>query len=1024
MSLVDIVRYMNGEIATSDITNGTYIQDWAAAARLGAGGALPTLPKQEISRRLAGIANLDRPSFDALTSAPPGPELAAALAIGKATALDVECRNDIASPAATQLASTLASARGSDVEAQLVNPAILQLAGMPPSASVSGPVGDQISPLAFNNPLVGPRVHQLRENALAARGACIVDAAPEPSSLTGLADILAKKFPAAANETPAAQQSRYEDMFHYVQRRYHYAVIAHEMGHSVGLRHNFVSSSAPLFYRPQYWQLRTKNGAVKTACTDAVDDGSTCVGPRYWDPVTTEEQSNLIWMWMQSTVMDYPGDVSQDMLGLGVTDFAAARFFYGDSVSVYTNPSYQAATTIGTGISLATDTFGGLLGIKYGVRSTSSTGTDDFHYSALQASYGVISGCYSAEPQPPADWNAAVDGVWDPVLDGHVVSVDGQPSKCRQQPVDYLGYSALRQPTTSELNSGYYAGGPSVDPATKRLRVPYAFASDNWADIGNVSVFRHDNGADPYEQVEFLITTQENRHIFDNYRRNRSTFSLLSASQRSFDRYNSKLQGISSGVGFLASIYHDLGTNQGYAFSTLWPYVASSQMHDNAIAATVAFDHFARELARPEPGRHYKRSGAFNDPVLHSASDPDDFGPSATLLGQTQVVIPNGTTGYLRDVGFGGHPIENALSSTNGDYNVEYIENAGSYYDKINTAILLAESEDRFISQSRRDFYDARFRSVGMADIAPEGFRRLIANALTGDRSLLAPHLVADTTGLPLLGAATDPLDPMAGNYPKVPLGWTSFWPTTGPEVCFPTDGRNACTNFAGDGGFAPSAPASTVAVDPQIGWEVQKFLIAWTVAFIRANQKTSWTDMMRIWRLGQDTAPDLTARIEWQDPASGETYYAHAIGTECLFGDATNACAGGKIVQKGIAARILEYANQLTANGYKLDVANYPATAGRPAGFNAYGRAMVAHQPDGSPIVKADPAIRNITSTGGLATITDCDQNVTPTCTPLTVDENHSAVELQAYKSVPDFLWETESVYGWINASGERGVF
>jgi hypothetical protein len=447
-------------------------------------------------------------------------------------------------------------------------------------------------------------------------------------------------------------------------------------------------------------------------------------------------------------------------------------------------------------------------------------------------------------------------------------------------------------------------------------------------------------------------------------------------------------------------------------------------MHDNAIAATVAFDHFTRELGRPEPGRHYKRAGTFADPVLHSATDADDFGPVNSMLGQTQIVIPNGTTGYLRDVGFGGHPLENALSTTNGDYNVEYVENAGSYYDKINTAILLAESEDRFVSQSRRDFYDARFRSVGMADIAPEGFRRVIANALTGDRSLLAPHLVADSTGSPLLAAAGDPVDPMAGLYPKVPIGWTSFWPTTGPEICFPTDGRNACTNFAGDGGFAPAAPANTVAVDPQIGWEVQKFLIAWTVAFIRANDKTNWTDMMRIWRLGQDAAPDLTPRIEWQDPTSGETYYARTIGTECLYGDASNGCAGGKIVQKGIAARVLEYANQLTAGGYALDVTTYPAAGGRAAGFNTYGRAMILRQPDGTPVVKADPAIRAITSTGGLAATTDCNQNVTPTCTPLTVDQNHYAVELQAYKSVPDFLWGTEAVYGWINAAGERGVF
>jgi len=35
----------------------------------------------------------------------------------------------------------------------------------------------------------------------------------------------------------------------------------------------------------------------------------------------------MIWMFMQSTVMDYPGDVSQDTIGLGVYDFAAARMF-------------------------------------------------------------------------------------------------------------------------------------------------------------------------------------------------------------------------------------------------------------------------------------------------------------------------------------------------------------------------------------------------------------------------------------------------------------------------------------------------------------------------------------------------------------------------------------------------------------------------------------------------------------------------------------------------------------------------
>ena len=46
------------------------------------------------------------------------------------------------------------------------------------------------------------------------------------------------------------------------------------------------------------------------------------------------------------------------------------------------------------------------------------------------------------------------------------------------------------------------------------------------------------------------------------------------------------------------------------------------------VAATVAFDHFTRELGRAEPGETCARALDFNDPVLHSRTDPDDFGSS------------------------------------------------------------------------------------------------------------------------------------------------------------------------------------------------------------------------------------------------------------------------------------------------------------------------------------------------------------------------------------------------------------
>jgi hypothetical protein len=1027
-TLVDLVRYVNGELQTAQITNGQYVENYAGAIKLAGRGALPTLTQTQINERLAATTSLDVKAFSALAKAPPNADVMNFLSSTKARVLDVAASADVPSPAFARAATTLGSARGTPIESALMNAPMMQLTGLGGNVPAGGDLLKVVSPLAFNNPMMRTRLAEMRENALADRGACIVEEAPEPSSLSGLADIMAKKFPPGASETPADTNARTQRMLNYVRHRYHYGVLAHEMGHSVGLRHNFVSSSAALFYRPQYWQLRTKNGSLTTACKDATDDGSTCVGPRYWDPVTDEEQSQLIWMWMQSTVMDYPGEVSQDMLGLGVTDFAAARFFYGDTTSVYTDPHFLAGSAIGTGISAATDTFGGLVGIRYGVRSggIGSSGVNEFHYSQLQKSYNLIHDCYGVSPEPPASWNADVDGVWDPVLDGHVVSVDGQPTKCREQQVDYVPYTSLRVPSTQELNGAFYRGGPSVD-AAKRTRVPYSFATDTWADLGNVSVFRHDNGADPYEQANFLITTQETRHILDNFRRDRTTFSILSAADRSYTRYNEKLMHMGAALGFLRSIYQDLATNQGYSFESLWPQIVSSQAPENMIAATLAFDHFTRELTRPEPGGHYYRAAAFQDPVLHSASDPDDYGPPSNA---TTMMIPNGTTGYLKDVGLGGHPLENALSTDHGDFDVDYTENAGSYYDKVNVALLLAESEDRFISQSRRDFYDARFRAVGMADILPDGFRRVIANALTGDRSILAPQIETDAKGNPVLDTKADvSLDPQANLYPLHPIGWASLWPPNGPEACFASLGRNACTNPLDDNPLAPLAPAHTAPIDPQIGWEVQKFLIAWTIGYIKANEKSQWLDQFRIFRGGANPDPELGDQVEWEDPVSGSVYHAASYGQECFYGTGDN-CTGGELVEKGIAARVLEYANELTAKGYVLDEKNYPASDGsdgspaHPAGYKPFGHAVVLHQPDGSPVVRMDPAVRHVTSTGSLVPNQDCNLNEDASCTPLATTDNHYAYELQSYKSVPDFLWLAADTYGLLGDPTQKGTF
>jgi hypothetical protein len=1021
---MDLVRYINGELKTTDITNGDYVRQWVQAQKVSAGGmGTPTLSQQQVTERLAAVTKLSPQQFGQVAKTRLSPELKAVLGKLQQQVSDVALSADVASPARAAVYARMNQARGTPVEAALMNPAMLQLAGFNGDAPLAGSALDHASPLALNNPKVRSQIKQMKQLGLAKRGSCVImeEEAPEPSGLTGLADIMARKFPKVDGESGEQRDARWSAMMRYLRRRYHYAVIGHEMGHSVGLRHNFVSSSGPLFYRPQYWQLRTRNGSVTTECNQGVSDGTNCIGPRYYDPVTEEERSGMIWMFMNSTIMDYAGDITQDMIGLGVTDFATVRSIYGDTVAYYSSPAIQADTDIGGGLSAATDTFGGLAGIRY---YPDASGQTTIHYSQLQNYYAVINKCYTTTPVPPTWWNPEKDGTWDPTLDGMTVSVDGEYKKCRQMPVDYASWNDLTGEQVAGVGSGFVRsrGGNIITLAdgSTRLRVPYHFASDNWADVGNVSVFRHDNGADPYEQIQWEINTQENRHILDNYRRNRTTFDIRAAADRSYSRYNEKILKMSAGAAFMSRIYENQSAGSGITFESLFPYAVNSFLRENVIGASVGFDHLARNLTRPEQGDHYELSAEWEDPVWQSMNDPD----AGLVLLTAGLTIPNGTTGYFRDVGFGGHPIENALDESKGEYAVDYQYNAGSYYDKVNSIIHLSMCEDRFISQSRGDFYDARFRANGLPDLFPDGYRRLVANALAGDRSILAPSVAGTLSGStcrPRLDNGCDSSrDPLCKTYPAQPMGWTSLWPKAGPIRCFSKDGSLVCDDFQNSANYNPDMPECVVPVDPQVGWESQKFVIAWVLSHLSETWNSSWIDMMKIYRLGPEVTPAFENRIEWQDPISGDVYYARTYGKECLFGTG-DSCTGGKIVQKGIAARVLEWANFLTGKGFMLDptkVLDGQACDGGgaggpyPAGYTKFGRPCVKRQPSGDPIVTPDPAITTIMG----SQLKACDQNdpLTPNCTPLTVNDNHWAYVLRSYKSVPDYLWESLVAFGW----------
>jgi len=913
--LVDTFRYIGGELRTEDITDGTDINKWVEAARISSGaGFQPRIGAEEADKRIAAIAGISVDRLKALEQklrarrpAPNGKidpsqrtPLEKALIANLEKVANTKASLDGESYWAPIYEARMNVLRGTPAEAHIITPAMQQLAKSALGDVAKWTAGDSADPsqmmMKAASILQGmnPKLRQALENrlqiALAERGTCIMHyEALAPLGYAALSDALQEKFGKFnPQDDPIVQRERADRMKDWLRRRAHYAVIAHEMGHSFGLRHNFVGSSDAWNFRWQYWALRTNAKKVTTECpadASGAADGRNCVGPRWLDKLTPNEIKNIIHMWTHSTTMEYAGEPSQDLLGLGAYDFGAARMFYGDHVAVYADARFQANKAAGRMAQGHQNDFGGLLGFRYGNFSSPT------HYSHLDKTVDLIEKCEVVDPTAfePTYWDAEKDGEWNPLLDGHLVTnEEGQTIRCTQPKVDFVQWDAMKS-TASKTHT---------TDARNRVRVPHGFASDNWADLGNVAVFRHDNGADLYETMHFWQAQQEMNHIFSSYRRGRRDFSVWGAFMRNLSRYHEKMRDSAKAIGLYVNLARDTVVNYNSNGDDPEAFVAEVLKQvavESAIASSIAFDHFAHVFSRPQPGRHGPLGDENPGNGVTIARSWDGTGFAGTGNTAPLLEVANGVTGGFGTISLGGRPIENALDRTQGrDYNSEYTLNCGSYYEKAFTAYLMTESADNFISASRDDYVDPRFRAVSLADVFPDGFRRWLANNLTNDEQIKGRYAMPQggpgTIGPPALDDAGYAL-----------LGTTLWWPKEGTEICFPVEDRLFCHDPFTAG--TPAGAGGTV-VDPQVGFEQQKFLIYFTLIFLPENARTQWTDMMRIYDVSKDGDPGFDNIIVFHDP-DGKVYAAQTFGTETLF---------GKTVQKGIAARMIEYANELLA--------------------------------------------------------------------------------------------------------------
>ncbi len=374
---------------------------------------------------------------------------------------------------------------------------------------------------------------------------------------------------------PATQSLDPKVIFDVLRKDIFLAVTLHEMGHNVGLRHNFRASNDSLNYDPHYWDLRV--GGLKDSqryvginpATGSVISrpfsGSDCntksgvLRPRYIDcsggATSVSEQLGGIRQYEYSSVMDYGAEFNSDIMGLGLYDKAAMKFSYADQgyVEVFTDTAVDTANKK----------------LTFGVLGGSNAA---FSYPDYQLHYTKY----------PSMFKGAT-------LKDQVQSI----YKRADVPVSEI--FAQRAKLAAQTKLPWYTQQTDVDKMG-RYRVPYYFSSDEFAGASLNNV-RYDSGADLYESSTDLVSRYQNFYYLNNFKRDRVTFHTSSGYfNRIYNRYLDPLRDQLTWYALLRGDFTDWLSQS--------PNLISDEDHWGPFTAAVSegFDLLGRILTKPEPG--------------------------------------------------------------------------------------------------------------------------------------------------------------------------------------------------------------------------------------------------------------------------------------------------------------------------------------------------------------------------------------------------------------------------------------
>jgi hypothetical protein len=720
----DILLVANGELSMSDITDGVPAALYQQQLRVGRQPAAMTAT--DLARRASAvdIAHAAQELGLNLTGTPDE-------RLGARLALKVNTTADPGMLAAS-LAAFDGDAKpliGSSYESQLMSPGwLVDSAGMDPSTPLTDATLARVSPLRGADPARLNLMSQLAMQRMNSHGVCVFAAGdgvgnPDVRGVarwfgapdTGLYgdNALARTYPNLARSPQQLADKRAGLIYDHLFKETYKGIALHEVGHAMGMLHNFASSYDATNYDPQYWQLRTSEGGAADSCNGQPRQGivDSCMGPRFLDPETDDELGQGdesrpgISYFGHTSTMEYQNERFFETIGLGQFDAMTMGALYGrvletfdaDAADGIAQPDQDPYKWLSY-TQLTEDSI-----VSW--RTAQGSGPQAMHYTELARRIKLFDPercrAATADELRQAEWRVVHGKVCAPPPKDHATwedFVDGQGPKQTVRP------------------------DVSATAAAGNVRWPY-----RWGVASNSYVHLNpfDSGADVYEVTRETIRKFDYSYPFVYFRRQRRDWDHSTLPSYTANHFFSRLRS-----------YHWVTSGNNASLPGLSAAVLSELkgsddvVRGNLLATTDMFDAIARALLAPQIGDFSSAAPAFQ------------LGATGTLYD----IAANGRGGGLFSLDASNaryvDPEYSNAPNAGGSWDYHnWINHAGFDVEKGIAALSLADGRPTLSSLRRDTFLDGRHLNVSFRTDMAKAVDRLVGGVLASDWDSVAPYV-------------------------------------------------------------------------------------------------------------------------------------------------------------------------------------------------------------------------------------------------------------------------------------------